>query len=163
MIASDTQWMPLLISSDPDVLLCMVRPYNWRERPTAKSQISIISCTSPYPSCRLLPISYETSCPTALCRCAVKLHLSGVQFHHVWVRARCARLQVLPVLWQPRLRNLPLSVVLTVAISCRLRAKRDNVSPRFSGICCRCLPVIVLLNVYVGKKIHNLVDLLRQR
>src|SRR6185503_17085318 len=43
--------------------LCMVRPCNWRERPTAKSQISIISCTSPYPSCKLLPISYETNWP----------------------------------------------------------------------------------------------------
>src|SRR5687767_2357216 len=29
---------------------CMVRPYNWRERPTAKSHMSIISCTSPQPS-----------------------------------------------------------------------------------------------------------------
>lgn len=25
----------------------MVRPYSWRDRPTAKSQMSIISCTSP--------------------------------------------------------------------------------------------------------------------
>ena len=36
---------------------CIVRPYNWRDSPTAKSQISIISWTSPRPSCRLLPIS----------------------------------------------------------------------------------------------------------
>src|SRR6202012_1771114 len=33
--------------------LCMVNPYNWRLWPTAKSAISIISCTSPWPSCRL--------------------------------------------------------------------------------------------------------------
>ena len=33
----------------------MVRPYSWRDRPTAKSQMSIISCTSPRPSCRILP------------------------------------------------------------------------------------------------------------
>src|SRR6186713_911594 len=32
---------------------CMVNPYNCLDKPTAKSQISIISCTSPYPSCRL--------------------------------------------------------------------------------------------------------------
>ena len=30
--------------------LLIVKPYNWRERPTAKSQISIISWTSPKPS-----------------------------------------------------------------------------------------------------------------
>ena len=36
---------------------CMVKPCSWRERPTAKSQMSIISCTSPRPSCRILPIS----------------------------------------------------------------------------------------------------------
>src|ERR1700722_9674814 len=41
--------------------LCMVKPCSCRERPTAKSHMSIISCTSPRPSCRLLPISYETS------------------------------------------------------------------------------------------------------
>ncbi len=29
---------------------CIVLPYNWRDWPTAKSQISIISCTSPRPS-----------------------------------------------------------------------------------------------------------------
>src|SRR5688500_15844158 len=43
---------------------CIVRPYNCRESPTAKSQISIISCTSPQPSCKLLPISYDTSLPS---------------------------------------------------------------------------------------------------
>ncbi|MNQ94091.1 hypothetical protein D3C85_1095920 [compost metagenome] len=43
--------------------LCMVKPYSWRDKPTAKSQISIISCTSPSPSCKLFPISYETSVP----------------------------------------------------------------------------------------------------
>ncbi len=36
---------------------CMVIPFNWRERPTAKSQISIISCTSPKPSWYDFPIS----------------------------------------------------------------------------------------------------------
>ena len=36
---------------------CMVRPWSWRLSPTAKSQISIISWTSPRPSWRLLPIS----------------------------------------------------------------------------------------------------------
>jgi hypothetical protein len=43
--------------------LCMVKPYNWRLKPTAKSQISIISCTSPNPSRRLFPISQETNRP----------------------------------------------------------------------------------------------------
>src|SRR5690242_12860916 len=42
---------------------CIVSPYNCLDNPTAKSQISIISCTSPQPSCKLLPISYETSLP----------------------------------------------------------------------------------------------------
>src|SRR5579864_4324358 len=37
--------------------LCIVNPYSCRDKPTAKSQISIISCTSPNPSCRLFPIS----------------------------------------------------------------------------------------------------------
>ncbi len=47
----------------------MVRPYNWRERPTAKSQISIISWTSPRPSWVILPASQDTSSPSsALCR-----------------------------------------------------------------------------------------------
>ena len=36
-----------------------VRPCNWRERPTAKSQMSIISCTSPCPSETILPASME--------------------------------------------------------------------------------------------------------
>src|SRR5688500_9735396 len=44
---------------------CMVSPYNCRESPTAKSHMSIISCTSPQPSWRLFPISYETSLPSA--------------------------------------------------------------------------------------------------
>src|SRR5215218_1146287 len=47
----------------PGRSLCMVNPCNCRESPRAKSQMSIISCTSPYPSCRLLPISYETNFP----------------------------------------------------------------------------------------------------
>ena len=43
----------------------MARPYNWRERPTAKSQMSIISCTSPRPSETILPTSSVTSAPKA--------------------------------------------------------------------------------------------------
>ncbi|MNQ41757.1 hypothetical protein D3C85_554440 [compost metagenome] len=39
----------------------MVRPYSWRDRPTAKSQMSIISCTSPRPSWVILPASQDTS------------------------------------------------------------------------------------------------------
>ena len=38
----------------------IVRPYNCRDRPTAKSQMSIISCTSPRPSCTILPDSMVT-------------------------------------------------------------------------------------------------------
>ncbi len=41
-----------------------VSPYSWRERPTAKSQMSIISCTSPWPSARILPISSVTRSPS---------------------------------------------------------------------------------------------------
>ena len=44
---------------------CMVRPYSWRERPTANSPMSIISCTSPSPSGFDLPISRATSEPSA--------------------------------------------------------------------------------------------------
>ena len=43
---------------------CIVRPYSWRDSPTAKSQTSIISWTSPRPSERILPISSETSRPS---------------------------------------------------------------------------------------------------
>ena len=39
----------------------MVRPWSWRDRPTAKSQMSIISCTSPRPSETILPASSVTS------------------------------------------------------------------------------------------------------
>ena len=40
-------------------------PYSWRERPTAKSQMSIISWTSPRPSCAIFPTSSVTSAPRA--------------------------------------------------------------------------------------------------
>ena len=43
--------------------LCSVGPEKKRLWPTAKSQMSIISCTSPRPSVRILPISSETSRP----------------------------------------------------------------------------------------------------
>ena len=43
----------------------IVRPNSWRERPTARSQMSIISCTSPRPSCAILPVSSVTSAPSA--------------------------------------------------------------------------------------------------
>ena len=43
----------------------IVSPYNWRESPTAKSQMSIISWTSPRPSCTILPASSVTSLPKA--------------------------------------------------------------------------------------------------
>ena len=46
----------------------MVKPYNWRDKPTAKSQISIISCTSPKASWVILPASKVTTCAkSALC------------------------------------------------------------------------------------------------
>ena len=46
----------------------MVRPNSWRDRPTARSQMSIISWTSPRPSERILPASIDTSAPrSALC------------------------------------------------------------------------------------------------
>ena len=44
---------------------CIVNPCNWRDSPTAKSHISIISCTSPSPSCSDFPISRDTNCPRA--------------------------------------------------------------------------------------------------
>ena len=49
----------------PGRSLCMVRPYSWRDRPTAISPLSIISCTSPSPSGFDLPISSATSEPSA--------------------------------------------------------------------------------------------------
>ncbi len=46
----------------------IVRPYSWRDSPTAKSQMSIISWTSPRPSERILPASRLTSAPrSSLC------------------------------------------------------------------------------------------------
>ena len=42
----------------------MVRPCSWRDRPTAKSQMSIISCTSPSPSETILPASSVTTAPS---------------------------------------------------------------------------------------------------
>ena len=43
----------------------MTRPCNCRDRPTAKSQMSIISCTSPRPSETILPTSSVTRAPRA--------------------------------------------------------------------------------------------------
>ena len=43
----------------------IVRPKSCRERPTARSQMSIISCTSPRPSWAILPVSSVTSAPSA--------------------------------------------------------------------------------------------------
>ncbi len=43
--------------------VAMVSPCSWRDRPTAKSQMSIISCTSPRPSETILPASSVTSRP----------------------------------------------------------------------------------------------------
>ncbi len=46
----------------------IVRPSSWRESPTAKSQISIVSCTSPRASEGIFPASIVTSSATsALC------------------------------------------------------------------------------------------------
>ena len=42
----------------------MVAPYSWRDRPTAKSQMSTISWTSPIPSGTILPISSVTNAPS---------------------------------------------------------------------------------------------------
>src|SRR3990167_11544061 len=42
---------------------CIVFPYNIRDWPTAKSAISIISCTSPSPSCFDFPVSKEIKLP----------------------------------------------------------------------------------------------------
>ena len=56
------------ISRWPGRSLAIVRPCSWRDRPTAKSQMSIISWTSPRPSERILPASIDTSSPSsALC------------------------------------------------------------------------------------------------
>ncbi len=45
--------------------VAMVLPKSWRDWPTARSQISIISCTSPRPSEGILPTSIETKRPSA--------------------------------------------------------------------------------------------------
>ncbi len=47
----------------------IVNPCSWRDRPTARSQMSIISCTSPRPSERILPVSIDTSTARS-CLCA---------------------------------------------------------------------------------------------
>ena len=52
----------------PGRSVAMVRPCSWRERPTARSQMSIISWTSPRPSLRILPASMLTRAPrSSLC------------------------------------------------------------------------------------------------
>ena len=46
----------------------IVRPSSWRDSPTAKSQMSMVSCTSPRASEMIFPASIETSSATsALC------------------------------------------------------------------------------------------------
>ena len=56
------------ISRWPGRSLAIVSPWSWRDSPTAKSQMSIISWTSPRPSERILPASIETSSPrSSLC------------------------------------------------------------------------------------------------
>ncbi len=54
------------ISRWPGRSLAIVRPCSWREMPTAKSQMSIISWTSPRPSERILPVSIDTSSPSSV-------------------------------------------------------------------------------------------------
>ena len=52
----------------PGRSVAMVLPNSWRDSPTARSQMSIISCTSPRPSEVILPASIETSAPrSSLC------------------------------------------------------------------------------------------------
>ena len=64
--ADRPQRMPRSPSSGgPGRSEAIVRPYSWRDRPTAKSQMSIISCTSPRPSWPILPASSVTSAPSA--------------------------------------------------------------------------------------------------
>src|SRR5574340_214919 len=49
----------------PGRSLAIVSPCSWRDRPTAKSQMSIISWTSPSPSLSILPTSSVTSAASA--------------------------------------------------------------------------------------------------
>src|SRR5450755_4802546 len=44
---------------------CIVKPYSMRDWPTAKSAMSIISCTSPRPSALILPFSLQIKLPKA--------------------------------------------------------------------------------------------------
>ncbi len=80
---------------------CIVAPYIMRLWPTAKSAMSIISCTSPSPSGLILPISSATSEPSAsLClrsasphnRTASPRRGAGVVRHTL--NASCARLTI---------------------------------------------------------------------
>ena len=67
----------------PGRSLGMVRPYNWRERPTAKSAMSIVSCTSPSDSETILPTSAVMIAPSAfLC-----LRNSSPMARTTWPRA----------------------------------------------------------------------------
>src|ERR1051325_340688 len=63
--ANDAERMPLLHHSMLWPLRSDGQPVSWRERPTAKSQISIISCTSPWPSATIFPASSVTSWPSS--------------------------------------------------------------------------------------------------
>ena len=66
--ARDPQRMPLLVHAMAGPLAVHGQAVELAGEPTAKSATSIISCTSPSPSARILPISMLTSAPSsALC------------------------------------------------------------------------------------------------
>jgi hypothetical protein len=67
----------------------MVRPCSWRDRPTAKSQMSIISCTSPRPSADLAGLQRHQRPSAALA--ARSLRPAGAPARRAAGLARCAR------------------------------------------------------------------------
>jgi hypothetical protein len=63
--ADHAQRVPLLVHAVARTLRVHRQAVELRDSPTAKSQMSIISCTSPCPSARILPISSVTRAPSS--------------------------------------------------------------------------------------------------
>ena len=85
----------------------MVNPWSWRERPVAKSQMSIISCTSPSDSAMILPVSMVTSSARSLSRRGARCRVAAPgRRERVLERSAISKMPKRPS--TPPLRNRPL-------------------------------------------------------
>jgi hypothetical protein len=65
MTPDDAERMPLLVHPMHGALAVHRLPVQLARQADAKSAMSIISCTSPTPSCRIFPISMDTRAPSS--------------------------------------------------------------------------------------------------